>query len=153
MNIIQERTKASQLYGTPDSGSTWLPVKSDSDGRIALISSLEVANAVSVFFPRQTLGSAETGSWEFGSPPAGKNWLIRDIGIVSESYADVEAYIQIGGVDFHLLKTTATDYEAIRNFNGGLIVPAGSVISLKTTNPLSGVASYWPYLTGDEVEI
>lgn len=151
MNIMNERTKDSNIYASPDSGSTFLPVKSDSEGRIALISSLEVANAVSVFLPNQSLGSAETGSFSFGSPDIGSNWVIRDIGLVSETYADVEVKINVGGSFLHMIKTTATQYEAIRNFNGGLIVNGGSIIDLEVTNPLGVTASYHPYLTGDEV--
>ena len=147
---------STNLYATPDSGVTILPVKCDAEGNLSTTGSLVIVGAVSNFRFAETIAASATTTFLMLTVPAGKKYIITDYGVTSIDYAGVSMTLvqDTGGGDTDVLrdKQTATEFMARRTFNGGLIFPAGSTISIKITNDLASISTFDLYMTGKEVD-
>ncbi len=148
---------STNLWATPDGGTTIVRVKCDSEGNISTTNNLVVTSIVSAFNQGYTIAASTTDTVTMLTVPADKNYIITDYGVTSINYAGVEMTLvqDTGGGDTDVLrdKQTGTEYMARRTFTEGLVFAANTVIKIKVSNPELSISEYDFYMTGREVDI
>jgi len=148
---------STNLFATPDSGTTIVQVKCDAAGNISTTNNLVVTSIVSAFNQGYTIAATTTDTVTMLTVPAGKSYVITDYGVTSVDYAGVSMTLvqDTGGGDTDVLRDqqTGTEFMARRSFTEGLVFTAGTVIKLKVTNTQVSISEFDFYMAGREVDV